>query len=166
MINKTLNKDLAAVCGLFCPSCAIYIATNEDPERLAKQAKSLGLSIEETKCNGCRSDRLNANCQKCFILKCANEKGIDFCVDCESFPCNELQEFQSKMPHRTELWKDLENIKKNGWENWYMNQFENYSCNECGTLNSGWDISCRQCGNSPSCSYIKNNIEEIKNRME
>ena len=39
------NITLAAVCGLFCPSCTVYIASNEDPDRLARQAKSMNKTI-------------------------------------------------------------------------------------------------------------------------
>ena len=55
----TANKDkkLAAVCGLFCPSCTVYIATHEEPERLRIRAKRSGLATEELMCDGCRADR-------------------------------------------------------------------------------------------------------------
>lgn len=159
------EKKLAAACGLFCPSCTIYIATHEDPERLESFAKHLNLSIEETKCFGCRSENRNSKCGDCFMWDCTQKKGIDFCIDCADYPCSELKEFQSRMPHRLEMWKDLEKIKKIGWEKWYLCQVKNYECNICGTLNSGWDIKCRKCNNEPSCNYIENNLSEIKQRM-
>ncbi|MDY7035557.1 MAG: hypothetical protein SV375_05260 [Thermodesulfobacteriota bacterium] len=38
------DKRLAVVCGLFCPSCTLYIETLEDPERLKRLAKRFELS--------------------------------------------------------------------------------------------------------------------------
>ncbi len=36
------DKKLAAVCGLFCPACTIYIGTREDPDRLKASARRTG----------------------------------------------------------------------------------------------------------------------------
>jgi len=49
------DKRLAAVCGLFCPSCIIYIATTEAPERLKKIADRHNLLIDKVRCYGCRA---------------------------------------------------------------------------------------------------------------
>lgn len=164
--SKEPDMKLAAACGLFCPSCTIYIATQEDPKRLAFFAKHLNLSVEETKCFGCRSNNRNSKCANCFMSRCAKEKGIDFCSYCKKFPCNELKDFQSKMPHRLEMLKDLEKIKENSWGKWFMKQYDNYECKNCKTINSGWDIKCRNCDTEPGSNYIKNNLEEIKQRMK
>ena len=48
------------------------------------------------------------------MLRCATEKGVDFCVECEEYPCADLVEFQGAMPNRIELWKSLERIKRSG----------------------------------------------------
>jgi hypothetical protein len=93
------------------------------------------------------------------------EKGIDFCSECNVFPCRELQDFQSVMPHRIELWKDLARIKEVGDEAYFVEVLENYKCQNCGTLNSAWDLSCRKCGNTPSCKYVENNQAEINERI-
>ena len=53
---KPVKKE-AAVCGLFCTSCALYIGTKEDPERLEDFAKSFNLPVEDMECEGCRSDK-------------------------------------------------------------------------------------------------------------
>lgn len=59
-----------------------------------------------------------------------------------------------KMPHRIELWKSQERIKEVGYEKWYAEMIEHYSCTECHTLNSAYDIACRKCGRTPSCNYV------------
>jgi len=39
MALKEPDKKLAAVCGLYCEACSLYIATTEDPARLTALAK-------------------------------------------------------------------------------------------------------------------------------
>ena len=49
------EKRLAAVWGLFCPACDIFIGTHEDPERLKVIAGRIQYSVEQLECHGCRS---------------------------------------------------------------------------------------------------------------
>jgi len=69
------------------------------------------------------------------------------------------------MPHRIELWKSQERIKEAGYEKWYMEMIEHYSCSECGTLNSPYDMACRKCGVTPSCKYVSLHKDEIIQQM-
>jgi hypothetical protein len=46
----------ASVCGLPCDACSIFIASHEDPVRLAAIAARFGHTAEETYCDGCRAD--------------------------------------------------------------------------------------------------------------
>ena len=84
------NKQHAAVCGLFCPSCTIYIGTTEDPKRLESLANLFNSSVEAMKCLGCRSKTRIAYCNSCKMFSCAQEKGLDFCGECSEFPCFEI----------------------------------------------------------------------------
>ncbi len=159
--NKVVaNKDLASVCGLFCVSCGVYYATKEkDDKKLQVIADKLGQTLDETHCDGCRSDRRTASCKDCYIIKCATEKGIDFCVECDIYPCEFLKDFQKKMPHRKNLWKSQARIKEVGWKKWFNEMVEYYSCNKCDTINGAYDIGCRNCGNSPSNGFVSDNMQ-------
>jgi predicted RNA-binding Zn-ribbon protein involved in translation (DUF1610 family) len=159
------DKREAAVCGLFCPSCSIYIGTKEDPERLKKAAENLSLPVQEMECTGCRSDRRTGYCRTCKMVKCAAEKGIDFCGACEEYPCEDLKQFQAVLPHRIELWKSQERIKEVGYEQWYTEMLEHYACPQCGTINSAYDKTCRKCGVTPSCRYVELNQDGIIRRL-
>ena len=157
------DKARCAVCGLFCTSCTFFIASTEDRARLEALAKRLNLTPEQVECRGCRSDKLGIYCEKvCNFKKCAEKKGIEFCGQCNDYPCVELKDFQSKMPHRLQLWESLEMIKKEGWEKWYMEMVKRFSCPECGTINSAYDMVCRKCGHAPSCKYVECNKSEIE----
>ena len=103
---RTLDKRFAAVCGLFCPACSVFIGTREDPERLKVMARRIQRSLEELQCNGCRSEQRCFYCDDmCTITKCAAAKGVAFCGECAEYPCKDLKAFKSEMPHRIELWK-------------------------------------------------------------
>jgi len=54
---KTPDIRLAAVCGLFCPACSIYIGNREEPERIKRLAARFNMPEEEFECLGCRSDK-------------------------------------------------------------------------------------------------------------
>ena len=163
--NKNIcipDKHLAAVCGLFCPACGAFIGTSEDPERLKATAGRLQRPVEELECHGCRSEKRCFYCsENCKMVKCAAEKGIDFCGECAEYPCAELKVFQAQFPHRIGLWKSQERIKEVGYEKWYTEIIEHYSCPECHTLNSAYDMACRKCGTTPSCNYVSLHKDEI-----
>lgn len=166
--SAELDKKLAAVCGLYCEACSWFIATTEDPERLKRLAAPLHFSEEESKCYGCRSGKRLPYCEKCKMSSCADERGIDFCSECEEYPCDDLKRFQSAMPHRIELWVNLERIKFIGYKQWLKEIRETYTCPQCQTLNSTYDLKCRKCGEEPSCNYVARHklaIEQfLKNR--
>lgn len=160
------DKRLAAVCGLLCSACAIFIGTMEEPERLDMIAKRRGLEADDLRCNGCRSDKRGSHCQKCQFISCAAEKGVDFCGECLEYPCDELTRFQAAMPHRAELWEAHKSIKEKGYQTWYKETTERYTCPKCQTINSAYDLACRKCGNTPSCAYVDLHQQEIIRRLE
>jgi hypothetical protein len=168
MLNP-LDKRLAAVCGLFCPACTVFIGTREDPERLKIIAERYQKPVEEVQCDGCRSEKRCFYCrERCKMGKCAQGKSVDFCGECDEYPCEDLKAFQAEMPHRIELWNSQERIKEVGYEKWYAEMIDLYSCPECHTVNSAYDLKCRNCGKEPSCDYVdrhKQAIEQyLKNR--
>ncbi len=160
--SEVPEKRLAAVCGLFCPSCTIYIASTEDPARLKALAVRFGVSETSLECHGCRSEKRASYCENhCKMTRCAAEKGIDFCGQCDEYPCSELKTFQSQMPHRAELWQSHERIKSAGFSQWYREMVQHYSCPACGSINSAYDQTCRECGTVPSCMFVKVHEKEV-----
>jgi len=158
----TPDKKLAAVCGLFCPSCTVFIGSMEDRSRLERLAERSKATVEQVECHGCRSEKRSLYCDtRCKMTKCAAQKGIDFCVQCDEYPCAELKAFQSQMPHRIELWQSQERIKAVGYEKWYAEMVRQYSCPECRTINSAYDPECRTCGAAPSSNYVKTHEAEL-----
>lgn len=95
------------------------------------------------------------------MIECARQKGIEFCGECEEFPCAEIKTFQALKPHRIDLWQSHQRIKEVGYEQWAGEMSEHYACPICHTLNSAYDLVCRKCGNDPSCKYVEINKEAI-----
>lgn len=164
-VENILDKNLAAVCGLYCEACSWFISTNEDPERLKKLAAQQNWLVEDSKCYGCRSGKRLPYCGKCRMSACAAERGIDFCCECEEYPCDDLKQFQTAMPHRIELWVNLNRIKSVGYRQWLKEVRENYVCLRCETLNSAYDLKCRKCGRDPSCNYVANHRQTIEQHL-
>ena len=161
-----LDKMLAAVCGLYCEACILFIATKEDPARLKGLAARFQLSEEAMKCYGCRAAKRGPYCQTCKMFSCAAERGIEFCSECEDYPCNDLKQFQSERPHRIELWDDLERIKDIGYKRWLKEIKENYTCPKCQSINSAYDLKCRKCGGDPSCQYVAKHKQAIEQTLK
>ena len=150
------KKRLSAVCGLFCPSCTVFIGTNEEPQRLEAIADRFGQPVEAWRCQGCRSEKRSYYCENmCHMATCAAEKGLEFCGECEAYPCEELKKFQAERPHRIELWESQERIAEVGFFQWFEERMAHYSCPDCGTINSAYDLACRACGREPSCRYVE-----------
>ncbi|MHC4558233.1 MAG: DUF3795 domain-containing protein, partial [Planctomycetota bacterium] len=89
MNNK---RDLTAPCGLGCFICDIF------EENLTEQMAELihqkmGIPKEEIPCKGCRQQdgkHFHLANEGCATLNCAKEKGVEFCCDCQDFPCSYL----------------------------------------------------------------------------
>lgn len=160
------NMELVAHCGLFCGSCSVYIASQGDDTALDWIAARFNTTREEMRCNGCRSERLSQQCRDCDFRTCVHEKKIENCEDCSSFPCDNLRDFQTKMPHRIELFASARYRKENGLSMWFDKMYEDYSCNACKVVNSPYYIKCKKCGHAPGNNYIERNLEKIKSYFE
>lgn len=156
------GKRVAAVCGLYCAACSWFISTTEDLGRLKRLAAQRNWSEEESRCFGCRSGKRLPYCAQCKMFACATERGLDFCSECEDYPCDGLQQFQSAMPHRLELWDNLERIKSVGYRQWLKEVKNNYVCRQCDTINSTYDPQCRKCGREPSCNFVERHRQAIE----
>ncbi|EFK11999.1 conserved hypothetical protein [delta proteobacterium NaphS2] len=124
MDNETL-KTMSSPCGLPCFHCAAYLA-RENPEILERLVSALGVSPDKATCKGCRPQNgkiplVNPK-RTCEILLCTNKKEIDFCHECDDFPCERFQPYadQAHFPHNTKMYQ-LCMMKKLGFEAWAEN---------------------------------------------
>jgi hypothetical protein len=155
----------AAVCGLCCDACTIFIGSQEDPERLALFAGRMGWTPEEAGCDGCRSERRTPYCRACDLFACAERRGYAFCRECDEYPCAALDEFRRERPHRMEIYESLDRIAEAGVEVWLQEARDRHRCPSCGTINSAYDVKCRACGHEPGSAYVAAHREEIVERL-
>jgi hypothetical protein len=158
------NKELVGACGIFCGACGIFLATQEtDNEKILQYAVVLNQTFEETLCDGCGAKRKSLHCfRKCIFINCKWENGVDFCIECEKFPCMSLIEFKSKMAHRIEIIESQNRMKEIGMENWLYEMQDYFSCPRCNTINSAYHLICRNCGEMPSCKFVSEHRNEIE----
>lgn len=169
LVNEDLsrsysNKELVAACGIYCGACGIYLATQEnDNEKILQYAVVLNQTFEETLCDGCGAKRKSLHCfKKCIFINCKREKGVDFCSECEKFPCMSLNEFKLKMPHRIEIIESQTRMKEIGIGNWLEEMQDSFKCPRCKTINSAYHLICRKCGEMPSCKFVSEHKVEIE----
>jgi hypothetical protein len=124
-MNAEQLKALTAICGIDCFNCEFF-HTNIDgffaslsPERKAS-FDARGMTIEKLRCQGCRISGCTTIDGKCETLECAKEHKVDFCFECQDFPCRRLQplaEGADRFPHNLKVY-NLTAIKNRGIEAW------------------------------------------------
>ena len=125
MISKE-RLELVAPCGIDCGICELYIS--RDNKELYDYLVSTGIPKENLPCDGCRPK--DGNCPvimgECKTYSCVKENSVDFCSDCNDFPCNKLAPSADRaniLPHNTKVF-NLSVIKKNGLENFIEKSLE------------------------------------------
>lgn len=156
---STQEKNMVAACGLYCGACGIYQATQEDDsERILQYAVVLNQAVEATKCDGCGAQRKSMHCkQNCYFTKCNAIRGIGSCGICFEFPCADIVRFQSQKPRCKEIVTSLFRKRDVGLEQWLSEMIGLFTCKECHTINSAYDLICRKCGVTPGNEFIRLN---------
>jgi hypothetical protein len=114
------TKMMTAPCGLDCFNCEVNERNITDALREMLSAK-FGIPPAKVQCKGCRGqkgDRLGL--PQCETYACAMERDIDFCFECNEFPCPKLQPARDgadRYPHNMKLY-NLCRIKTVGIDVW------------------------------------------------
>jgi hypothetical protein len=124
LILRMASNHMIAVCGLDCESCDIRTAP-DDPEaakRLVAWFKKEGW-LKETEgieeicersmyCRGCRGDRSVHWTPDCPVLICCvDEKGVEFCYQCDDFPCDQLTKWADQSEQHSHGLNRLKTMK-------------------------------------------------------
>lgn len=84
------------VCGLNCECCSRYQATRSGDSSELEKVKQFyiklglceeSLNADELVCHGC--DPKN-RCAYPEVVKCANDRGVETCGHCNSYPCEKI----------------------------------------------------------------------------
>jgi len=142
-----VNCQFDAYCGLYCGACDVLLANQEG--RHTEMAIQAGNIPENFECHGCKSSRISQWCGQCGIRKCAIEKGVGLCIDCNNFPCESWQRFftdQKYARYHKYALNNMQTIKSDGMQTWLEQQAKQWRCPHCGKDSAWPDDHCRQCG--------------------
>lgn len=110
------RQNLVAPCGIDCGICELY--TCKDDSQLYDRLIANGIPMDKIPCEGCRSSL--GNCpviqETCHTYTCVQKKNVDFCSDCDEFPCVYLHPSADRanvLPHNLKVY-NLCKIKNEG----------------------------------------------------
>jgi hypothetical protein len=114
------TKLLTAPCGLDCFNCELHESNVTDEMRKMFSAK-FGIPPAEAQCRGCRGQKgERPGLPPCETYRCASGRGVEFCHECDEFPCSKLQpaaDGADRYPHNMKLF-NLCRIKAVGLDEW------------------------------------------------
>jgi len=122
-----------APCGANCVNCMSYL----------KKEKS---------CPGCRDNNINKpfHCARCRIKNCdeLRNNNFDYCFECRKFPCKRMKQLDNRYQtnYNFSMIENLENIKKNGIEEFIEGEKKRWICSKCGGIISVHRGYCSDCG--------------------
>lgn len=96
-----IDPALLGPCGIYCGSCDIRVAcTTGDREAQQEiadwlnQRYNAGCTAAEIRCGGCHGPPDVHWSVDCKVLKCATERGVTTCAECEDYAeCGTLESF-------------------------------------------------------------------------
>ena len=81
---------LLAPCGIDCGTCELYLC--KDDRNLFEELVRRDIPEEKLPCPGCRA--VKGNCPElsstCQTFACVKNRELDYCFECDEFPCMRL----------------------------------------------------------------------------
>jgi hypothetical protein len=140
------KEALLGICVVYRGACETYRAYNDKDQSLVRWEISMGMLAGEIYCKGCGSNLVNRWCSECQFRICVAKRGIEFCFECEDFPCKRLVDFGRTRPHRTLGLKNLQQLKGMSVKEWLRVQEKRWTCNQCGKRLHWYAEKCPECG--------------------
>lgn len=110
------RTTLVAPCGIDCGICELHTCTEDS--KLYEQLISRGIPKDRIPCSGCRY--IKGNCpvipSTCATYLCIEEKHVQFCYECNEFPCVKLHPSADRadvLPHNLKVY-NLCTIQRKG----------------------------------------------------
>ena len=100
--------------------------TGGDKQKIADEVKRIVEEKGKFQCPGCAGVGFSEQHPTCGILTCSQRKGIEFCHECDEFPCKKFDSWgdtDSFITHRNVL-IDMEKAKRMGIEAYIIEQQE------------------------------------------
>ncbi len=135
-----MDRKYACYCGLYCENCAVKVKVEPAAKVLHEEMAKLGFEeimpffpdgetfwrflkgmSAEGVCVSCKAGSGNPACK---VRQCAQEKDIEMCAFCKSYPCELFTDFFEGYPM---LKNDNAVLKEKGWESWGKLQDERHT---------------------------------------
>ena len=132
-----MDKKYTCYCGLYCENCSVRAKINPAAKVLYNEMKAAGFDeivqfipggdsfwpflkdmAENGTCISCREGSGNPNCA---VRICAENKGIEMCAFCDSYPCELFTDFLKGYPI---LENDNALLREQGYDAWFKLQDE------------------------------------------
>jgi len=126
-----MDKRFMCYCGLYCENCAVKAKIGPASKTLYEEMKKAGFEeiihfipggdgfwpfLKNMAENGvCISCKEGGGNPRCAVRKCAEEKKVDMCALCESYPCGEFAKFFEGYPV---LKEDNSVLRDQGMDAW------------------------------------------------
>ncbi len=137
-----MPNELIAFCGLYCGACSFRLAAVENKREHITNMPAYYDHIKNNPLEYCPGCRLENKCGECKIRDCALDKNIDFCSECDQFPCSILRTFNNDgKPHHREAIENLILLKNIGENKWLDHMKAKWTC-ACGSKHSWYYKSC------------------------
>lgn len=141
-----MNEQLVGACGIYCGACDHYLAGRENGKYLLKRDTDIGRRVADNPCGGCKNiEKLCQWCKECEIRNCASEKSLSHCGMCDQFPCDYFEEFKNGLLHKQVGYKNIQELTRVGVAEWLEKQEIRWSCPNCGSSFSFYEIQCSSC---------------------
>ena len=114
-----------AVCGLDCTGCPLLKAATDEAAAqdlvgwfkhegwIEEQEGAAEIMARGPYCQGCRGDRSIHWSANCWILKCCvDDRGLEFCYECEAFPCQRLTDWAKQNDQYTQALDRLHHLRE------------------------------------------------------
>ena len=132
-----MQTKLIAPCGMNCRICIAFFGYTMSGKK------------RKMKCIGCNPSGKSCAHLKKYCKK-LTKKEIEYCYECNDFPCKQIQKLDDKYRKRFDYSTiyNLRYIKEKGIEKFLENQEEEYKCPKCG------GIICVHNGNCYFCNTL------------
>lgn len=132
--KKNNRFDTLGPCGVYCGACPSFDKT----------------------CKGCASEDKDQDRRSkwgCLIRDCCyNQKGLDYCIYCEQFPCKMInKKFRThqgdpRYKYRHEIPDIFSRLKNMDIDKFLDFQRQRWKCNECNGTVQFYSYKCNKCG--------------------
>ena len=147
LFDEEADLTVAAPCGLYCGNCSIFRSYfDRNREKAEALGKTSRCKPDQVRCSGCRTPAKFCWSGDCEFKTCTSKKAIQFCYECDGFPCDKIREFAKSSPDHRQIWDNFDRMKAVGWRQWLREHDDRWRCKVCRAKLDFYESQCPICG--------------------